>query len=167
MRSARLLIMCLLSTIASANPAMPSANVVEIAYGTSFGECLGYCNQEVHISGRNIEFLAGGRSTKRDLDDVRSRAVMNGGEAEALWRLAQIVKYTDFPERIGCPDCTDGGVEWLEFRTEDHKTKKIAFEFGKAPLALRALVARCSQIQRRFKTPDDWRQDLPIVTPSR
>jgi hypothetical protein len=164
MRTALLPILFLLSALASADPVAPSTEVVEVAYGTSFGECVGYCVQELHISGGDVVFLAQGwyapDASQHKLEDVRSKQFLSRQETEELWRLVLDVKYGDIPERIGCPDCNDGGAEWLEFTTSGHKTKKIEFEWGKAPEALRALAARCKQIRQRFKTPQDWRRNL-------
>ena len=51
MRTALLPILFLVSALASADPVPPSTDVVAVAYGTSYGECIGYCVQELHISG--------------------------------------------------------------------------------------------------------------------
>ena len=32
-------------------------------------------------------------------------------------------------ERIGCPDCADGGSEWIEIGTKN-KIYKVTFEYG-------------------------------------
>lgn len=33
------------------------------------------------------------------------------------------------PETIGCPDCADGGAEWIEV-LDGTETKKVTFEYG-------------------------------------
>ena len=38
----------------------------------------------------------------------------------------EIIKYDDV---IGCPDCTDGGAEWIEV-IQNGQSKKITFEYG-------------------------------------
>jgi hypothetical protein len=40
---------------------------------------------------------------------------------------------------FGCPDCADGGAEWIEINTIDKK-HKITFEFGKEPEELKSLL---------------------------
>jgi len=172
---------CLFSlcTLASADPIAPPRNVVAFAYGTSYGQCMGYCMQELRFSGDSVGFFAHGwypeqtdhpmRGSIRmhKLEEVRSSLVLSGSETEELWRLVWSIKYTDLPERVGCPDCLDGGAEWLEFTTADHKTRRIEFEKNNAPTALKALSAWCSKTQARFKTPDDWRRHLPRPGSSR
>jgi hypothetical protein len=48
-------------------------------------------------------------------------------------RLMQVVnqditEFWNLPDRIGCPDCTDGGAEWIKIE-KDGKTKKVVFEY--------------------------------------
>lgn len=114
MRTALLSILFLVSALASADPAPQSADVVAVAYGTSSGECLGYCIQELRISGGNVDFLAQGwyapDASRHRLEDVRSKQALSRQETEELWRLVSSVKYADIPERLGCPDCDDSGA---------------------------------------------------------
>ena len=168
MKTALLLMPFLLSAQAWAEPVAPLEEVVNLAYGTSHGECVGYCVRQLHISGNSVEFFAQGWSApdaiQHSLEDVRSEWRLSSQEETELWQLVADAKYVDVPERLGCPDCNDGGAEWLEFTTLDHQTKKIVFERGKAPETLRALSALCSRIQKRFKTPDDWRSIYRAAT---
>ena len=169
-----LLMVC---TLALADPVAPARNVASFAYGTSYGECMGYCVQELRISGDGVEFLAWGwypgKADARGsipmhkLEEVHSSLVLSSSETEELWRLVWSVKYTDLPARLGCPDCNDGGAEWFAFTTSDHQTKRIEFEKSNAPPALKALSVWCSQLKGRFKTPDDWRRSLPRPGSSR
>ena len=133
---------------------------------------MGYCVQELRVAVDSVKFFAQGwypekvdaarRSIRmHKLEEVTSALVLNGLQTEELWRLVWSVKYADLPERVGCPDCRDQGVEWLEFTTADHQTKRIEFERSNAPAELKALSTWCSQLKERFKTPDDWRKSLP------
>ena len=57
--------------------------------------------------------------------------------------LLKVNAYTDFqklPNTIGCPDCADGGAEWIEVNKASHFdcqtprrlfSKKVTFEYGK------------------------------------
>ena len=42
-------------------------------------------------------------------------------------------------EIVGCPDCADGGAEWIEIIKGDSK-HKVTFECGKAPKEIDSLV---------------------------
>ncbi|PLX14149.1 MAG: hypothetical protein C0597_10495 [Marinilabiliales bacterium] len=32
--------------------------IIAISYGTSFGECIGYCKQKIEIEGTNVKYTA-------------------------------------------------------------------------------------------------------------
>lgn len=177
MKAVCLALLLVLFKPAFADPPAQLRNVVEFSYGTSYGECMGYCRQEFRVSGSAVAFVAQGSYPQKPdpvngsirmqkLRDFHSLLTLNGRETEELWRLVRSVKYADLSERIGCPDCRDGGAEWLEFTTADHKVKRIVFEKDHAPVELKELSAWCDKLQRRFKTPDDWRQNLPPPAPS-
>ena len=59
-------------------------------------------------------------------------------------------KVMALPERIGCPDCADGGAEWVIITVGD-KTHKVVFEYGKAPAELAAVVAKFRALKETFK----------------
>ena len=37
-------------------------------------------------------------------------------------------KFYQLPSKVGCPDCDDGGEEWIEIGTKD-KIHKVRFEY--------------------------------------
>lgn len=45
-------------------------------------------------------------------------------------------------DRLGCPDCADGGSEWLAFRMVDGRYHKVVFEFGTIPQSQGLLLAQ-------------------------
>ena len=50
---------------------------------------------------------------------------------------------------VGCPDCADGGAEWISFKL-DGKMKEVTYEYGKAPDALKDLVLKLKEIKDGF-----------------
>ena len=40
--------------------------------------------------------------------------------------------FRNLEEVIGCPDCTDGGVEWIEITTSE-LSHKVTFEYFNEP----------------------------------
>ena len=102
-----------------------------IKYGSFFGMCQEDCNTTYFYD-----------------DDTFSKQVDNNKATEviadeAFWNqisaLIDFNEFKKFDETIGCPDCADGGGEWLELKKgEDiHKT---TFEFGKSPESLKQLI---------------------------
>jgi hypothetical protein len=52
-----------------------------------------------------------------------------------------IKDFFELPQTIGCPDCTDGGAEWLEIELADGRTHKLIYEYGNEPALLKNSVA--------------------------
>ncbi|MEQ8470656.1 MAG: hypothetical protein RIC35_05700 [Marinoscillum sp.] len=99
----------------------------DIFYGTSFGECSGYCITETRINDRAIQVIAkkwfnndkDQQVANGQLTDEQHSSILSGIDAE---------KFADLPETIGCPDCADGGAEWLELKV-DGELKRVTFEY--------------------------------------
>ena len=52
-------------------------------------------------------------------------------------------------DTYGCPDCADGGAEWVEVETATLK-KKVTFEHNKPPAELEAVVTELRALRGRF-----------------
>lgn len=113
-----------------------------VNYGTSFGMCVGPCRKEISILNNELAFtvyytegrgVIGGtpKIFKESLDATLQNSLAKNLDYEAFKKLDEIV---------GCPDCADGGAEWLEIIKGDSK-HKVTFEFGKAPKEIESLVA--------------------------
>lgn len=71
-------------------------------------------------------------------------------EVNAIKVLLNSDKISALPEVIGCPDCADGGAEYVAINA-DGKQYKITFEYGKAPKELEAAVAKLKSLKESFK----------------
>ncbi|NJO89151.1 MAG: hypothetical protein HC831_09475 [Chloroflexia bacterium] len=86
-----------------------------IEYGTSFGECYGYCIRKVNISSSKIVF----EKKSWNLEDYPIVTITDLNNEESWKNLFDKVNYESFqqlPPILGCPDCADGGAEWLEIK---------------------------------------------------
>ena len=160
----------------SASRAGPADEVLEVAHGTSFGMCSGYCDKQVRISGNEVTFTAKGTySTKGEpvqihnaqtgvtvwvdtrrqnrLDEIHGSQTLSASEGRELRQLLRETEWLDLPAQIGCPDCLDGGAQWVEFSTTSGKTKRITFEAGNPPERLKRLSGWLAVVQARFATP--------------
>ena len=45
------------------------------------------------------------------------------------------------PETIGCPDCADGGAEWIEIKLANGEKHKVTFEYMNAPSAFKNYIS--------------------------
>lgn len=123
-------------------------NVDSISYGTSFGMCAGYCHNELSISGSKTTMTrqknGDPTATKKCNSSIDESAV---NEIKKLLNTDEVYK---LPKVIGCPDCADGGAEWVAFKSNG-KEYKITFEYGNAPEALKMAVEKLRGVANTFK----------------
>lgn len=105
---------------------LTSEEVPEIRYGTSFGECRDYCVDDLEVNAEFVYFSTYGWddkivATTKTLDfSVRAYNEILG--------MIDKEKFLALDPVIGCPDCADGGEEWIEVRI-GQRTKKVTFEY--------------------------------------
>jgi heat shock protein HslJ len=126
----------------------PMPTDLTIRGGTSFGECLGYCREELEWRGTTVSLVRSGwnrdefpeRSVTRPADENDWLRTVALDDIEALARLGAV---------IGCPDCADGGAEWIEIDGPEGRTR-VTYEYGRPPAGIATLAARLA----------DWREEL-------
>lgn len=123
-------------------------NVDSISYGTSFGMCAGYCYNELSVTGNKSTMTRqknGDPTATKKCNNSVSETEVN--EIKKLLNNSEVYK---LPKTIGCPDCADGGAEWVAFKSGG-KAYKITFEYGNAPESLKVAVAKLKAISETFK----------------
>jgi heat shock protein HslJ/predicted secreted protein len=99
-----------------------------IRIGTSFGECGGYCWKEVLLDEEAIVVIARSWDTEAYPEKVYEEKMK-----PELW--VQLQTTADFStleqmdEVYGCPDCDDGGAEWVTM-TLSGRIETVKFEYG-------------------------------------
>lgn len=125
--------------------------IVSVHSGDSFGECLGYCVTELRVGEQHTVKQASGW-TIDDLLPVRTDSVAT---ASSFWSLvvsrAASVPIESLNSVYGCPDCADGGAEWVRISYADGYTRKITFEYRNAPASLVSLADTLRGIRAAFK----------------
>lgn len=124
-------------------------NISTISYGTSFGMCVGYCVNTLTISNEKVVFSK--RKNGQSPDTKTCTSAISVDELNAIKSVINEDKVAALPKTIGCPDCADGGAEWVSI-TANGKTYKIVFEYGKAPAELEAAVVKLREIKETFKS---------------
>mgnify|MGYP002640626676 CR=1 FL=1 len=113
--------------------------------GTSFGECLGYCWQELHLTAAGATLTQRGWNT----DTYPARSARQLVET-ALWnRLSNLPDVRDMQsldDTIGCPDCADGGAEWVEVETTSG-SKRVTYEYGAPPKEIAELARVLAELR--------------------
>ncbi len=112
-----------------------------IKYGTSFGMCIGYCFNETKFVNTQITTCSkswgkGRNNTEPDkLDTVK----IDTDRWKKLINSVNLSEFYKIPKVLGCPDCADGGAEWIEIGTTD-RVYKVEFEYGKQIKAIENLL---------------------------
>ena len=70
------------------------------------------------------------------------------------WKqLVKSIDYTKFAELdtiVGCPDCADGGAEWVEIKSGNRK-HRVVFEYSHAPQATKHYIAALRNELKSFE----------------
>ncbi len=127
MKSIYLSIVIFTTLLSNCQEEVQSSDIVKIEYGTSFGMCLGYCIKTLSIESDQA------RKTLSSRDENQKTLSCNiEVEASSIFTKVNTREFNDLPDIIGCPDCADGGSEWIEITTSSG-SKKVTYEFQKEP----------------------------------
>ena len=145
-------IMPLVSISLATLPAGAIESDALVRYGTTYGECLGYCTKSIEVFPTRVAFFAIARHPTKKPASVISEILLSQQEQDEARHLVSSVSLDGLPERIGCPDCLDGGAEWIEVNEGSHR-KRITFERGMPPVQVRSLANWLNAVQSRFPVP--------------
>jgi len=121
-----------------------------IIYGTFFGECDGDCAKETSITDNEAVLTVGSYGNPPyDGSEVRATKELSAQEFERIKELVDMSAFIILPDRIGCPDCVDGGAEFIEISTVDFQ-KKVTFEYLNAPPRINNLVVELRELQEEL-----------------
>ncbi|HYD78955.1 MAG TPA: hypothetical protein VEC06_04040 [Paucimonas sp.] len=104
-------------------PSSANADLL-IRSGWSFGMCLDNCEAAVEIGKDGATFRAVSGRGDRGGVPYQERAIwgeVSAQEWQALTAAAKTMPAADTV--LGCPDCADGGAEWIEIEQAGKKTK--------------------------------------------
>ncbi len=137
-----------LALLACTSPAETPLESGVLRYGTSFGMCAGYCRQEIEVNSLQVKLTRTSWDPQHSPTVVQTIALTS---AERRQLLAQIDTgdFRALQEVYGCPDCADGGAEWVELQGTD-LTKKVTWEYNSAPSQLKNAVAALRALRQRF-----------------
>lgn len=115
-----------------------SSEITQVKYGTSFGMCVGYCKHELLLKSDKATYnLSGWNAT---VEPITYTEVLNSSDWNLVTTNLNIKDFFDLPEMIGCPDCADGGAEWIEIELPNGSKHKVTFEYNNEPALLKNTV---------------------------
>jgi len=152
MKSRSLLFACalILAGCADDGTMQPESEpAVSIRSGTFFSMCSGYCLSEITINPVNAIYVEWSREPEKfpersDIVDMGNR------EWQDLTAVVDMAELAALDSIIGCPDCADGGGEWIEVRSAG-QSKRIVFGYGATVEPIADLLQKVRAIRMRAK----------------
>lgn len=137
-----LLSACILSplSVTDEEPAGERSAGLVLEYGTSFGECLGYCVNELTLTHEEVVLRQRGWEIGGTLPDREYTWPMDADRWARITAAFDADAFAALDAVYGCPDCADGGAEWIEAPVEG-EPKRVTFEYGDPPAAVADLQA--------------------------
>lgn len=151
MRAMKTLCLLLIAAGCSTTPA-ETVNAHAIRWGSSFGMCVGYCTQVLEATPERLRLTR----SSRDPGDYPTRTVerpITAAEWQSLRSALEDAPFLRLEETHGCPDCADGGAEWVEV-VEPALEKRVTFEYGESPREIADLVASLRALRQTFPRDD-------------
>lgn len=120
------------------------ATFFRITQGTFFCECFGECLTLVTASEGTFEVSSYQTCAPTSTIQRDCSVFLPGEEFQSLTSLVDWDAFLNLEETIGCPDCADGGGQWIEI-SRGGKVHRVTYEFGTPPTELAELVDELSQ----------------------
>jgi len=118
-------------------------NIRQLSYGTSFGECIGFCTHQVALKTNKATFTC--YSYYPTQQTLTSTDSIKGSAVDSIYSL-DTTAFFNLPETIGCPDCADGGAEWLEVELTNGTKHKVTFEYQHEPASLKNQILKLREV---------------------
>lgn len=134
--------------LTAADPTLTDA--LTIRTGTSFGMCVGYCRSDYVFNGTSVTLTQNGTRTQAQHPAKTCQTTISPAEWDALKAVADFDSFSGQPETLGCPDCADGGAEYIELQTGDRK-HRVTFEPSKPIPGFEPLVDALRKRRDAFK----------------
>ncbi len=122
------------------------STIVQVSYGTSFGMCVGYCKHDMVLLPNQVTYTCS--SWNNSLEPVTQTESLSATSWNSIKTDFNENAFFDLPETIGCPDCADGGAEWLEIKLVNGKIHKVTFEYNNEPEVLKNKIEQLRSLLR-------------------
>ena len=139
------LIILLVAFTASCSNESLYRKVAQVNYGTSFGMCVGYCKREVSIDSVYTSYSCAGWT--KEVEPTLYKVQTTKSAWDSVKVLINNKAFFELPATIGCPDCADGGAEWVEVKLLNGTAHKVVFEYNNEPQQLQGSIAKLRQIE--------------------
>ena len=121
--------------------------LVKLNYGTSFNMCIGYCKKSMAIDSHNITYNRSG--WVNTIETITCKEVLENNDWIFFNKQLDISAFLKLQETIGCPDCADGGAEWIEIEQVNGNKHKVTFEFMHEPSQMKGYIDKLRELAGR------------------
>ena len=118
-------------------------NITQLNYGTSFGECVGYCKHEVTIKSKAATYKCYSWNPTEQI--LTKDTTINSSTLDSIGSF-NTSTFFKLPETIGCPDCADGGAEWIEIILLNGEKHRVTFEYHHEPASIKDQIIKLREI---------------------
>jgi|GEM_PF-1147660 len=126
---------------------------IALRYGTSFGMCQGYCLSEMEVTSKGIKHVRSDwPSREGTVVPITTGLAYTVEEYDALLAKLDLDAFFKMDTVYGCPDCADGGAEWIEI-SRNGTTQKVTIEFGKKIEGLTGVMAGLRKLSESVPRP--------------
>lgn len=125
-------VLSLLLVLTACNTTKPAASaevIISVMHGTHFGHCRGYCRKDVIFSEKQVSYIESSVDEKTN-PEKKQNFDLSAAKWKSITDKIDWKKFQKLEERYGCPDCADGGSEYIEIVTANG-TKRVTIEFNK------------------------------------
>ncbi len=140
---------CASSTAVAPTADATAADGLIIRGGTSYGYCIGYCDQQVELSATKAIFTKKGTRAPAQYPTKTCTTPLTETEWTALKAQANLALLQKQPVTLGCPDCADGGAEFLEIE-QGAERYRVTFEAGKSIPGFDGLITALRDKRKSF-----------------
>lgn len=125
--------------------------IQSVSTGLSFGKCHGYCRQAINITSHPLRVLASKEPNfQQDLyPPIQKTFLITSNEWDSLISDVKLNIFQSLADRIGCPDCADGGAEWIDI-VWTTGSKRVTFENRQVIQGLEALLQKLRQMRQQY-----------------
>lgn len=146
---ANFLLMLVLGSCADKFVAEPTQDTLTIRSGISYGYCIGYCQRVLELTPTAAVFTKASNQPSTQYPTVSCTGAITESEWKTLETQANLAALQKQPQTIGCPDCADGGAEFLEIE-QGGERYRVTFEAGKTIPGFESLVTALREKRATF-----------------
>ncbi len=140
-----------MSNLTPQTPQNTATDKLTIRTGTSFNMCTGYCRNDYVFNGTSVTLAQGGVFTQTQVTPRSCQSTISQTQWNDIKVLANLDAFSKTATVLGCPDCTDGGAEYIEIQVDNQK-HRVTFPYGKTIPGFETLVDILRTQRNTFKT---------------